>query len=111
MSNVNAEIKMQGNDDAWFTANASVVFAGNIQIFHSDGRYKFTDGVTALSALPFLGGNGASYTLTTSEIGSVINAATTATPNDTDLVISVDSSVAIKITWTQIKTFLKMRVL
>jgi hypothetical protein len=105
MSNVNAEIKMQGNDDAWFTANASVVFADNIQIFHNDGRYKFTDGVTALSALPFRGA-GSSYTLTTSEIGSVINGATSATPNDTDLVMSVDTSVAKKNTWTQIKTFL-----
>lgn len=56
MSNVNAEIKWQGNDNAWFTTNAAVVFDANIQIFHIDGRYKFTDGITALSALPFLGG-------------------------------------------------------
>lgn len=56
MSIVNAEIKWQSNDDAWFTTNAAEVFAANIQIFHVDGRYKFTDGVTALSALSFLGG-------------------------------------------------------
>jgi hypothetical protein len=55
MSNVNAEIKWQGNDNAWFTTNAAVIFDANIQIFHIDGRYKFTDGITALSALPFLG--------------------------------------------------------
>lgn len=106
MSTVNAEIKWQGNDDAWFTANASEIFDANIQIFHVDGRYKFTDGITALSALPFRG-SGSNYTLTTSEIGSVINGADSATPNDTDLVISVESSVAKKNTWTQIKSFLK----
>ena len=55
MSTINSEIKMQGNNDAWFTTNASVIFADNIQIFHNDGRYKFTDGSTTLSALPFLG--------------------------------------------------------
>ncbi len=55
MGSVNAEIKMQGNNDAWFTDNASEVFEANIQIFHIDGRYKFTDGVTSLSILPFLG--------------------------------------------------------
>jgi hypothetical protein len=43
----------------------------------------------------------------TSTIGSAINGATDATPNDTDLVMSVDTSVAKKNTWTQIKAFLK----
>ena len=45
--------------------------------------------------------------VTTSTIGSAINGAASATPNDTDLVMSVDSSVAKKSTWTQIKAFLK----
>lgn len=40
-------------------------------------------------------------------IGSAINSALSATPNDTDLVMSVDTSVAKKNTWTQIKAFLK----
>lgn len=40
-------------------------------------------------------------------IGSAINGANSATPNDTDLVMSVDSSVAKKNTWTQVKAFLK----
>lgn len=40
-------------------------------------------------------------------IGSAINGATSATPNDTDLVMSVESSVAKKNTWTQVKAFLK----
>jgi hypothetical protein len=40
-------------------------------------------------------------------IGTAINGATSATPNDTDLVMSVDTSVAKKNTWTQVKAFLK----
>jgi hypothetical protein len=43
----------------------------------------------------------------TSTIGSAINGASSATPNDTDLVMSVESSVAKKNTWTQVKAFLK----
>ena len=44
---------------------------------------------------------------TVNTIGALINGATSATPNDTDLVMSVESSVAKKNTWTQIKAFLK----
>lgn len=62
MSLVNAEIKMQGNNDAFFTTNAAVVYPANIQIFHIDGRYKFTDGVTNLATLPFRGAGGGSAT-------------------------------------------------
>lgn len=43
----------------------------------------------------------------TNTIGSAINGASSATPNDTDLVMSVESGVAKKNTWTQIKAFLK----
>ncbi len=45
--------------------------------------------------------------VTKEKIGEVVNGATSATPNDTDLVMSVDTSVAKKNTWTQIKAFLK----
>lgn len=45
--------------------------------------------------------------VTVNSIGSAINGATSATPNDTDLVMSVESSVAKKNTWTQVKAFLK----
>ena len=45
--------------------------------------------------------------VTTSTIGSAINGGASATPNDTDLVMSVDTSVAKKNTWTQVKAFLK----
>ena len=44
---------------------------------------------------------------TTATLGATINAAASATPNDTDLVVSVESSVVKKNTWTQIKAFLK----
>ena len=35
MALVDAEIKMQGNDNTWFTTNAAVVYGANIQIFHT----------------------------------------------------------------------------
>lgn len=44
---------------------------------------------------------------TAARIGTIVNGATSATPNDTDLVMSVDTSVAKKNTWTQVKAFLK----
>jgi hypothetical protein len=44
---------------------------------------------------------------TASTIGSLINGSTSATPNDTDLVATAESSVLKKITWTNIKAFLK----
>jgi len=44
---------------------------------------------------------------TASTIGAIVNGASSATPNDTDLVVSVESSVVKKNTWTQIKAFLK----
>lgn len=44
---------------------------------------------------------------TASTIGAIVNGASSATPNDTDLVMSVESSVAKKNTWAQIKAFLK----
>jgi len=44
---------------------------------------------------------------TVSTLGAKINAAASATPNDTDLVVSVESSVVKKNAWTQIKAFLK----
>jgi len=44
---------------------------------------------------------------TTATLGATINSATSATPNDTDLVPVIESSVVKKNTWTQIKAFLK----
>jgi len=45
--------------------------------------------------------------VTASNLGVVINGAANATPNDTDLVATVESSVVKKITWTNVKAFLK----
>ena len=44
---------------------------------------------------------------TASSIGAIVNAAAAATPNDTDLVATVETSVVKKITWTNVKAFLK----
>lgn len=44
---------------------------------------------------------------TTSTLGATINGASAAVPNDTDLVATVDTSVVKKITWTNVKAFLK----
>lgn len=44
---------------------------------------------------------------TVNTLGATINGAASATPNDTDLVASVESSVVKKNTWTQVKAFLK----
>jgi hypothetical protein len=102
----NVDIRVGKKNASFFSANPTLILKDGQFIFNSDTSELFIgDGTTQLSSLVAI--NGASYTLTASEIGSVINATTSATPNDTDLVISVDSSVAKKNTWTQIKTFLK----
>ena len=44
---------------------------------------------------------------TASSVGAIVNGASAATPNDTDLVATVESSVVKKITWTNVKAFLK----
>lgn len=44
---------------------------------------------------------------TASTIGTLINGSSTATPNDTDLVATAQSSLLKKITWANVKTFLK----
>ena len=44
---------------------------------------------------------------TVSTLGATINSSASATPNDTDLVTTVESSVVKKITWTNVKAFLK----
>jgi hypothetical protein len=44
---------------------------------------------------------------TATTIGAIVNGAAAATPNDTDLVATVDTGVIKKITWTNVKAFLK----
>jgi hypothetical protein len=96
--------------DAWFAANPTFVLGNGQILLLTDGvglyvdAYKLGDGKTELQNLVW---KGLKNEVTVNTIGAAINGATTATPNDTDLVISVDASVAKKNTWTQIKTFLK----
>jgi hypothetical protein len=105
MAIVDGSLQLGYKNTAWFTANASLVLlVGQIVYLEQTGTYKLGDGTTQLSALTFLGGGG---TVDVNTIGTAINGATSATPNDTDLVMSVESSVAKKNTWTQIKSFLK----
>jgi len=101
----NVDIKLGYKDLTWFNANPTLVLKiGQIVYLAQTGTYKIGDGVTQLSALTFLGGSG---TVDVNTIGAAINGAASATPNDTDLVMSVDTSVAKKNTWTEIKAFLK----
>lgn len=44
---------------------------------------------------------------TAARVGALINGSAAATPNDTDLVATAESSVLKKITWTNVKAFLK----
>jgi len=58
MADVN--IQLGHKNAAWFTANASVVLLDGQIVYLNDqsGQYKLGDGITALSALSFLGGGG-----------------------------------------------------
>ena len=101
----------RGTAAAWALANP-ILLSGQIafttDLFYGatdQQQFKVGDGTQNWSALDYMPIG--SYTLTASEIGAVINSASSATPNDTDLVMSVDTSVAKKNTWTQIKAFLK----
>jgi len=101
----NVDIREGYKDAAWFTANPTLVLKQGQRVnLLQTGTYKLGDGTTQLSALQFLGGGD---TVDVNTIGAAINGAASATPNDTDLVMSVDTSVAKKNTWTQIKSFLK----
>lgn len=55
MADVN--IQLGYKDTAWFTANAAIVLDAGQIVYLNDqsGQYKLGDGVTALSALSFLG--------------------------------------------------------
>jgi hypothetical protein len=53
----NVDIKLGYKNTAWFTANAAIILKiGQIVYLEQTGTYKLGDGVTALSALSFLGG-------------------------------------------------------
>jgi ABC-type phosphate/phosphonate transport system substrate-binding protein len=61
----------------------------------------------ALSSADWSTFNGKQDTITVNNVGTLVNGSADATPNDTDLVATVESSVLKKITWTNVKAFLK----
>lgn len=75
-------VKWQGNNQAWFTTNAAVVYPADITIYCNEapnyGQYKYTDGVTALSALAWLGGSGGG------QVGAVAGTSNRITVDATD---------------------------
>lgn len=90
--------------DATVYSNKRILVTSDVYYGSTDQRkFKIADGVQTWSNLDYM----PIEQVTTSTIGSAINGAASATPNDTDLVMSVDTSVAKKNTWTQIKAFLK----
>lgn len=90
-------------DNTVYSAKRILVTSNEYYGSTDQRKFKIADGVQTWSNLDYM----PIEQVTTSTIGSAINGATSATPNDTDLVMSVESSVAKKNTWTQIKAFLK----
>jgi hypothetical protein len=111
------------NIDAKVTANAAITGATKTKITY-DSKGLVTSGTDATTSdisdstnkryvtdaqLVVIGNTSGTNTgnETTSTIGTLVNGSSTATPNDTDLVATVESSVLKKITWTNVKSFLK----
>ena len=67
----------------------------------ADGTLAFTSDITGTNSGTNTGDE------TAARIGALIDGAAAATPNDTDLVATAESSVLKKITWTNVKAFLK----
>jgi len=67
----------------------------------ADGTIAFTSDITGTNSGTNTGDE------TAARIGTLINGSSAAIPNDADLVATADSSVLKKITWTNVKTFLK----
>ncbi len=60
----NVDIRVGYKDLAWFTANPTLILKeGQAVYLQQTGTYKLGDGVTALSALSFLGGGGGTQNL------------------------------------------------
>jgi hypothetical protein len=84
-------------------SNKRILVTSDVYYGSTDQRkFKIADGTQTWTQLDYM-----PIGVDVNSIGTAINGATSATPNDTDLVMSVDTSVAKKNTWTQIKTFLK----
>lgn len=62
-------VRVAYKNSAWFTANASILLGkGQIVFLEQTGTYKLGDGVTALSALSFLGGTSGVVSVTGSQV-------------------------------------------
>jgi len=71
MAIVDGSLQLGYKDSAWFTSNASVVLlVGQIVYLEQTGTYKIGNGVTALSALSFLGGGGSQSLQDVTDTGS-----------------------------------------
>jgi hypothetical protein len=89
--------------DTTVYSNKRILVTSDVYYGSTDQRkFKIADGVQTWTNLDYM-----PIGVDVNNIGSAINGASSATPNDTDLVMSVESSVAKKNTWTQVKAFLK----
>jgi hypothetical protein len=91
MANVN--IQLGYKDNAWFTANATLVLlAGQVVYLQQTGQYKIGNGVTQLSALAFLG---------SSVIATETQLVTATVVNKTGVNLLASNYQAVKVTTAQ----------
>jgi hypothetical protein len=93
----NLAVGTSGTDFAISSATATHTF--NLPTASASNR-------GALSSTDWTTFNGKQDTITVNNVGTLVNGSADATPNDTDLVATVESSVLKKITWTNVKAFL-----
>lgn len=99
-----------GIDGDSVTVNSIPATSGNISLETSDIPESTVDYKYVTDAEKVVIGNTSGTNTgdeTAARIGALINGSTAATPNDTDLVATAESSVLKKITWTNVKAFLK----
>jgi hypothetical protein len=92
--------KNAANTFTSFFTNSNTV-ARTYTFKDADGTIAFTSDITGTNSGTNTGDE------TAARIGALINGSSAATPNDADLVATAESSVLKKITWTNVKTFLK----
>jgi len=83
-----------------FASNTKFPVWNAIVSYFSDVQIRSILGISTLSGLN-------TGDETAASIGVIVNGSSAATPNNSDLVATVESSVVKKITWTNVKAFLK----